>query len=137
LAASKAVRSAARRSSSTGSRQQPIATEHGDGRESQQPTRPGLDSLIAEITLDCYDEDEALSALENAFDDEAPFPIPATVVGEDIEVLSIDTRNGRRELIATCQRARQHHQIALLDINIDANQPASRLLAAYRRWLGA
>ncbi len=100
-------------------------------------TDPELDSLIAEITIDCYDEDEALSAFENAFDDEAPFPIPATVVGEDIEVLSIGTHNGRRELIATCQRAGQRHQIALLDINIHANQPASRLLAAYRRSLGA
>lgn len=100
-------------------------------------TDPELDSLIAEITIDCYDENEALSAFENAFDDEAPFPIPATVVDEDIEVLSIGTRNGRRELIATCQRAGQRHQIALLDINIDADQPASRLLAAYRRWLGA
>ena len=96
-----------------------------------------LDNLIAEITIDCYDEDEALSAFENAFDDDAPFPIPATVVGEDIEVLSIDTRNGRRELIATCQRAGQHHQIALLDINVHPDHPASRLLAAYRRWLGA
>lgn len=100
-------------------------------------TDPELDSLIAEITIDCYGENEALSAFENAFDDEAPFPIPATVVDEDIEVLSIGTRNGRRELIATCQRAGQRHQIALLDINIDADQPASRLLAAYRRWLGA
>lgn len=100
-------------------------------------TDPELDSLIAEITTDCHDEDEALSAFENAFDDDAPFPIPATVIGEHIEVLCIGTRNGRRELIATCHRAGQRHQIALLDINIDANQPASRLLAAYRRWLGA
>jgi hypothetical protein len=100
-------------------------------------TDPELDGLIAEITIDCHDEDEALSALENASDDEAPFPIPATVVGEDIEVLSLGTRNGRRELIASCQRAGQHHQIALLDININANQPASRLLDAHRRWLGA
>lgn len=100
-------------------------------------TDPELDSLIADITIDCHDEDEALSAFENAFDDEASFPIPAAVIGEDIEVLSIGTRNGRRELIATCQRAGQRHHIALLDINIHANQPASRLLAAYRRWLGA
>ena len=98
---------------------------------------PELDSLIAEITIDCYDEDEALSAFENAFDEEASFPIPAVVVGEDIEVLSVGTSNGRRELIATCQRAGHHHHIALLDINIHADQPASRLLAAYRRWLGA
>lgn len=102
-------------------------------------TDPELDSLIAEITIDCHDEDEALAlaAFENAFDDEAPFPIPATVVGEHIEVVSIGTRNGRRELLATCHRAGQRHQIALLDINIDADHPASRLLAAYRRWLGA
>ncbi len=99
-------------------------------------TDPELDSLIAEITIDCHDEDEALSAFENAFDEEASFPIPAVVVGEDIEVLSVGMSNGRRELIATCQRAGQRHQIALLDVNIDADQPASRLLAAYRRWLG-
>ena len=100
-------------------------------------TDPDLDSLIAEITIDCYDEDEALSAFENAFDEEASFPISAVVVGQEIEVLSVGTSDGRRELIATCQRAGQRHHIALLDINIHANQPASRLLAAYRRWLGA
>lgn len=98
---------------------------------------PELDSLIAEITIDCHDEDEALSAFENAFDEEASFPIPAVVVGEDIEVLSVGISNGRRKLIATCQRAGHRHHIALLDINIHADQPASRLLAAYRRWLGA
>jgi hypothetical protein len=99
-------------------------------------TDPELDRLIAEITIDCYDEDEALSAFENAFDEEASFPIPAAVVGEDIEVLAAGTSNGRRELIATCQPAGHRHHIALLDINIQADQPASRLLAAYRRWLG-
>ncbi len=98
---------------------------------------PQLDSLIAEITIDCHDDDEALSAFENAFDEETSFPIPAAVVGEDIEVLSVGTSNGRRELIATCQHAGNHHHIALLDINIHPDQPASRLLAAYRRWLGA
>ena len=87
-------------------------------------TDPELDSLIAEITIDCYDEDEALSAFENAFDEKASFPVPAVVVGEDIEVLSVGMSNGRRELIATCQRAGRHHQIALLDITINADQPA-------------
>jgi hypothetical protein len=100
-------------------------------------TDPELDSLIAEITIDCYDEDEALSAFENAFDEQASFPIPAAVVGEDIELLSVGTGNGRRELIATCQRAGRRYHIALLDINIHAHQPASHLLAAYRRWLVA
>ena len=77
-----------------------------------------------------------VTAFENAFDEQASFRIPALVVGETIQVLSISTINGRNELIATCQRAGKRHRIALLDINIPADQPASRLVAAYRRWLG-
>ena len=50
-------------------------------------------------------------------------------------VTSISPRNGRRELIAACQHAGQRHDIALLDINIDADPALSQLIAAYRRWL--
>jgi hypothetical protein len=32
-----------------------------------RPADPELDSLIEEITVDCYNEDEQLTALENAF----------------------------------------------------------------------
>lgn len=96
---------------------------------------PELDSLIDEITVDCYDEDEQLTAFENAFYD-ANFPCPGTVVGEDVEVLSVNMSSGRRELTATCQRAGRCHEVALLDIAIHADPTTSRLLAAYRRWLG-
>jgi len=96
---------------------------------------PELDSLIEEITIDAYDEDEQLMGFENAFD-EANFPCPGTVVGEDIEVLSATTANNRRELIAICQRNGKHYEIALLDIDIHADPTTSRLLAAYRRWTG-
>lgn len=94
-----------------------------------------LDSLIDEITIDCYNEDEALTGFENAFAEDADLPYTATVIGEPVEVISIGLRNGRRELIATCQHAEQRHEIALLDLNINANPGLSRLLAAYRRWL--
>lgn len=95
-----------------------------------------LDSLVAEITVDCYDQDEQLTAFENAFDEDANFPCPGTVIGEDVEVLSVTTSNGRRELIATCQRGGRRYQFALLDIDLHADPATSRLLAAYRRWLG-
>ena len=100
-------------------------------------TNPELDELIADITVDAYDEDEALMGFENAFDEADCFPCPGTVIDENIEILSVFTRNGRSELIATCQHASRRHEIALLDININTDQPASRLLAAYRRWTGA
>lgn len=94
-----------------------------------------LDSLIDEITIDCYDEDEALTGFENAFAEDADLPCSATVMGEPVEVIFIELRNGRRELIATCQRADQRYEIALLDLNIAAKPALARLLAAYRRWL--
>ena len=103
---------------------------------SPRPTNPELDDLIADITVDAYDHDEALMGFENAFDEAACFPCPATVIGETVEILSVATSNGRQELIATCLHADRQHQIALLDININPDQPASRLLAAYRYWTG-
>lgn len=96
---------------------------------------PELDSLIAEITIDCYDEDEVLGAFENAFD-EARFPWPGSVVGEEVEVLSVGMSNGRGELIARCERAGHRHEIAVLDVDLRGDSRTSRLLAAYRRWAG-
>jgi hypothetical protein len=96
---------------------------------------PELDSLIEEINVDCYNEDEQLTAFENAFY-EADFPCPGTVIGEDVEVLSVSLSNRRQELIATCQRDGRRHELALLDITVQADPTTSRLLAAYRRWVG-
>lgn len=96
---------------------------------------PELDSLISEITVDCHDEDEQLVGFENAFD-EANLPCPGTVVGEDVEVLSVSTATNRRELIATCKRNGHRYEIALLDIDLNADPDTSRLIAAYRRWIG-
>jgi hypothetical protein len=96
---------------------------------------PELDSLIWEITVDCHDEDEQLVGFENAFD-ETNLPSPGSVVGEDVEVLTVSTANNRRELIATCQRKGRRYEIALLDIELNADPDTSRLIAAYRRWIG-
>jgi hypothetical protein len=100
-----------------------------------RPENHELDSLIDEITTDCHHEDEALTRFEAAFDEDACLPCAGTVIGEPVEVISIGPRNGRRELIATCQHAAQPHDIALLDLNINANPSLSRLIAAYRHWL--
>jgi hypothetical protein len=93
---------------------------------------PDLDSLIEEITVDCYGEDEQLTGFENAFHD-IPFPCPGTVVGQAVEGLTVATAANRRELIATCRRGGRHYEVALLDVDFDADAATSRLLAAYRR----
>lgn len=94
-----------------------------------------LDELIAAITVDCNNDDEALVGFECAFDEVVRFPVAGTVIGEGVQVDSVGRGEGRRELIATCTHAGRSHQVALLDVGVlDAD--ASRLVAAYRRWLG-
>ena len=103
------------------------------------PARKGeaeLDRLIDEITVDAYDEDEQLTGFENAFDEDATFPCPGTVVGEEVEVLSVAVGDHRRELIATCKRGGRRYDVALLDVDLRADLATSRLVAAYKRWLG-
>ncbi len=46
------------------------------------------------------------------------------------------SRIGRRELIATCDRGGQRYRVALLDVDLTGDADASRLVDAYRRWLG-
>ena len=90
-------------------------------------TNAELDSLIEEITVDCNDEDEVLIGFEGAFDENASLPCPGNVVGEPVEVLSVRAGDQRRGLTATCQRAGRSYEIALLDINIDADPTDRRL----------
>ena len=96
---------------------------------------PDLDDLIAEITVDAHDEDEQLMGFENAFDEDASFPCPGTVIGEHVEVLSVSRANNRNELNATCQHDGRRYEIALLDINLNADPATARLLGAYRHWM--
>ncbi|MGH2862052.1 MAG: calcium-binding protein [Solirubrobacteraceae bacterium] len=96
-----------------------------------------LDALIEEITIDAHDQDEQLMGFENAFDEDANLPCHGTVIGEQVEVLSVSRANNRHELTATCQRNGQRYEIALLDINLNTDPDTTRLIAAYHRWLRA
>ncbi len=59
------------------------------------------------------------------------------MIGEPVDVMSIGLRDRRRELVATCERGGRRYDVALLDVSIDADPGLARLLAGYRRWLGA
>ena len=52
------------------------AAERDDAVMTPRRRDPGLDELIAEITVDCYDVDEELTGFECAFDEQAALPCP-------------------------------------------------------------
>ncbi len=105
-----------------------------DGVMTPRRRDPGLDELIADITIDCNEEDEELMGFENFFDEWAALPCPGTVVGEDVQVLSVATQHGRRELVAHCERKGRKYRIALLDVELKADPATKRLVAGYRWW---
>lgn len=54
-----------------------------------------------------------------------------------VEVLSVSSASNRRELVAPRQRGGRRYEVALLDIDLNADPATSQLLAGYRRWIGA
>jgi hypothetical protein len=97
-----------------------------------------LDELVAEITVDAHG-DEGYWSFVQAFEDEVSFPLTASLVGLPVVVTAIDfDGDERRGLVATVERDGSSATISVLDLDLTAvTDPAvSRLVAAYRRWLG-
>jgi hypothetical protein len=67
---------------------------------------------------------------QNAFDEDADFPYPGSVVGEEVEVLSVAIKDNRRELIATCKPGGRRCDIALLDVNLRPDPATSCVFRA-------
>lgn len=102
------------------------------------PSDTGLNELIERITVDAYGDEGYWSFLQ-AFEDEIEFPIPATLAGIRVTVTGVDfDGNERRGILAIIQRDDHSATVSLLDIEVSTSEhrAASRLLAAYKRWLG-
>jgi len=104
-------------------------------------TRAGLadiDRLLDDILVDAYGDDEQLTALCQALNDEAGVPLDAFVVGEPITVVGFDyDGNERRGVTARCRRNDGGvYSVSAADVVAPQGAIGFRYLAAYRRWLG-
>ncbi len=96
-----------------------------------------LDEFIEQITVDAYGDEGYWSFLQ-AIEDALQFPINASLVGVSVVVTGVDfDGNERRGLVATIEREGASSTISILDLEFAKTDPtASRIVAAYRRWLG-
>jgi hypothetical protein len=94
-----------------------------------------LEELLAAVAAATTD-DEKYRAFERAFATVA-LPTDGFVVGEPIEVVSVDyDGNPRRGLTATCRGRGGSHAVGLVDVQVSAGSPMAFPVEAYRRWLG-
>lgn len=97
-----------------------------------------LRARIEEVIVDAYGDDEQLESFACVLDELLERPVPATVLGAPVEVLSVQTGGYRQGLRARCRRGGQPWAVTLVDVTFgpDVESELALTLAAYRRWLG-
>lgn len=96
-----------------------------------------LDTLIEELTVDAYGDEEQLTGFLTGAEEALQAPEAASIVGVPVQVLKIDTgTDARRGLTAICERDGVRHEVSLTDLAFSADSQLGRVAGAYRRWLG-
>jgi hypothetical protein len=95
-----------------------------------------LDDLIATITVDCYNQDEVMTAFLTVFEEEVAAPIGAAVLGDVVELVGYDVRGHDPMLVARCRRAGADAWLDLGDVVFEPGTSAAWIHAAYCRCLG-
>ena len=94
-----------------------------------------LDALIAQATVDCYNEDEELAGFAAVLEDNLAVPFETTALGVTVSVRKIgQTESG---IVAICVRGKHRQAIPILDLPLPDPPPQGvEWIAAYRRWAG-
>jgi hypothetical protein len=92
-----------------------------------------LNAMIEEATVDCNDEEEALTGFATLVEENLEVPFETTVLGVTVTVTGVThTSHG---LVADCARGRHRQEIHVLDLPLPKPPPkGAEWIAAYRRW---
>jgi hypothetical protein len=94
-----------------------------------------LDMLIAQATVDCYNEDEELAGFAATIKDNLAVPFETTVLGVTVTVRKV--RQTESGIVAICVRGKHRQAIPILDLPLPDPPPQGvEWIAAYRRWAG-
>src|SRR5512139_2510595 len=94
-----------------------------------------LDELLEQATVDCYDEEEEFSGVLCTLDDNLSFPLQAEAMGEQVEVIGLDSRRSslRRGIAAKVRKGGREYAVGLAELTFIAPDPTSaEWLAMYR-----
>ena len=94
-----------------------------------------LDAMIAEATVDCYNESEMATGLYTMLEEHLALPFQTTVLGVDVTVESVDL-NEANDIVAVCRRGRSQQRILIEDIPLPRPAPrGAEWIDAWRRWI--
>jgi hypothetical protein len=94
-----------------------------------------LEAMIAEATVDAYNDDEQLTGLFTMIEDHLAVPFTTTVLGVEVTVPKVDL--SADSIVAVCARGRHRQRIDLLDLPLPTPAPdGAAWIDAYRHWAG-
>ena len=100
-------------------------------------TAAELDTLIEELTVDAYNDDEQLSGFLVGAEEALVRCEHATIAGVTVALMSVDCGpDARTGLTARVMRDGTTHEVALADLTFSADSALGVAVAAYRRWQG-
>ncbi|MEV0677839.1 hypothetical protein AB0I60_15115 [Actinosynnema sp. NPDC050436] len=96
--------------------------------------RVALDALIAEATVDCYNDSECVTAFYTVIEEHLAVPFRTMVLGVDVTVTGVDL-TGDEQILAVCVRGKSKQRIPVLDLPLPAPPlEGTQWVDAYRRW---
>jgi hypothetical protein len=93
-----------------------------------------LAKMIAEATVDCYNDAEMATGLLVAIQEHLVLPFRAEVLGLAVQVTAVDI-TAAGAIVAVCKHGRLTQRVALVDLVLPEPAPiGAQWIAAYRRW---
>jgi len=93
-----------------------------------------LDKLIAEATVDCYNESEEVTGIFTMLEENLEVPFATTLLGVDVKVERVDL-NDADEIVAVCRRGRERLRVPVIDLPLPEPKPKGvEWIDVYRRW---
>jgi len=93
-----------------------------------------LDKLIAEATVDCYNESEQSTGIFTMLEENLGVPFETTLLGMEVTVERIDM-NDADDIVAVCRRGRERQRVPILDLPLPEPRPrGAEWIDAFRRW---
>jgi len=117
-----------------------MARTQKNTKQVESPKRPKrfsaayLDKLIAEATVDCYNESEEVTGIFTMLEENLVVPFATTLLGMEVTVERIDM-NDADEIVAVCRLGGKRQRVPLVDLPLPELRPkGAEWIDAFRRW---
>jgi hypothetical protein len=96
-------------------------------------SRAQLNEWVAEVTVDCYNESECITAFYTTLQEQLQLPFKTELLGVAVMVESIDLTDDE-QIVAVCARGGTRQHITILDLPLSAPPGGAEWIEAYRHW---